>query len=230
MIQDIKDNKYGLLTVIEYTGEKSSSGNAKWKCLCECGNTIVATAGDLKTGHIKSCGCLLKNIHKRTNEYDLSGTYGIGYFRSTKGEFYFDKEDFNKIKEFCWRRTGGYVKTSVNINGSHKDIHMHRLILGINNPKIIIDHVNGCKNDNRKCNLRIATPSQNSINKGKNKNNTTGYKGVSPNGKGYMARIKKDGRTYYLGTYSTAKEASEARNRVEHEMFLDFAYKKEGGI
>ena len=71
------------------------------------------------------------------------------------------------------RGGGGYIKTSTNINSVHQDISMHRFIMGITDSKIRIDHINGNKKDNRKSNLRIATASQNGINRGKNINNTT---------------------------------------------------------
>lgn len=227
MIQDIAGNKYGKLTVLRYTGEKNKAGNAKWECLCSCENKTIATAGDLKSGRVKSCGCLLYNVHKRQNGYDLSGEYGIGYLRRTNDVFYFDKEDFDKVKEHCWRCDGGgYIKTSTNTNSVHQDISMHRFIMGITDSKIRIDHINGNKKDNRKSNLRIATASQNGINRGKNINNTTGFKGVSRNGHGYMARIKKDGKTFYLGTFSTPEKANEVRIKSEKEMFREFAFEE----
>ena len=92
MIQDITGNKYGELTVLRYTGEKNKAGNVKWECLCSCGNKTIVSAGDLKSGRVKSYGCLLYNVHKRQNRYDLSGEYGIGYLRGTNDVFYFDKD------------------------------------------------------------------------------------------------------------------------------------------
>ena len=42
-----------------------------------------------------------------------------------------------------------------------------------------VDHVNGDKRDNRLENLRLVTKSQNGMNRGPNKNNTTGLKGLT---------------------------------------------------
>ncbi|WP_252233758.1 HNH endonuclease [Clostridium sp. ZS1] len=54
---------------------------------------------------------------------------------------------------------------------------MHRFIMNPPSNKLI-DHINGNKLDNRKCNLRIVNKSQNAMNSKKPKNNTSGVKGV----------------------------------------------------
>ena len=53
---DLTNQKYGLLTVLEY----SHTNNKKriWKCQCECGNIIYVTGSNLVTRHTSSCGCL----------------------------------------------------------------------------------------------------------------------------------------------------------------------------
>ncbi len=52
--------KFGRLTVIK-EAEKIDS-NARWVCLCECGNTVIAITAKLKNGHVKSCGCYRRDI------------------------------------------------------------------------------------------------------------------------------------------------------------------------
>ena len=42
-----------------------------------------------------------KELFSKTNKYDLSGEYGIGY-DSNGQKFYFDLEDYDKIKNYCW--------------------------------------------------------------------------------------------------------------------------------
>jgi hypothetical protein len=39
---------------------------------------------------------------KKFNQYDLSGSYGIGYCSNTNNPFYFDLEDYDLIKDYCW--------------------------------------------------------------------------------------------------------------------------------
>ena len=49
--------KYNKLTVIEIIDKE---GNIKWKCKCDCGNTYIYYAKYIKSGYIKSCGCINK--------------------------------------------------------------------------------------------------------------------------------------------------------------------------
>lgn len=59
--------KFGRLTVQEW------AGNGKWKCLCECGNTILVQTDNLKSGNTKSCGCYQKEQTSKVNFKDLTG-------------------------------------------------------------------------------------------------------------------------------------------------------------
>ena len=57
-IINLVGHKYGILTVISYEGkDKKYSNITLWKCLCECGNKIIARQSNLRNGHTKSCGC-----------------------------------------------------------------------------------------------------------------------------------------------------------------------------
>jgi hypothetical protein len=46
------------LTKIKDSGKRSKHGQVFWLCECDCGNTLLVRARDLKTGHTRSCGCL----------------------------------------------------------------------------------------------------------------------------------------------------------------------------
>lgn len=77
---------------------------------------------------------------------------------------------------------------------------------------VSIDHINGDGTDNRACNLREATLSQNQYNRRMSVANSTGLKGVSRrrDSDKFFAFIKEGGRSKYLGRYNTAEEASAA--------------------
>lgn len=74
-IKDITGDKSGKLTAIKPTGEKSNNGDMIWEFLCDCGNSIENTIGAFNCGHVRSCGCLLKDIMKnRANYHGMKGT------------------------------------------------------------------------------------------------------------------------------------------------------------
>lgn len=72
-----------------------------------------------------------------------------------------------------------------------------------------LDHRNGIKNDNRLDNLRIAARLGNATNRGKFKNNTSGYKGVSycKRSLKWSAHVQADKQQRHLGYFSTPEEA-----------------------
>ena len=81
-----------------------------------------------------------------------------------------------------------------------------------------IDHINQIKNDNRISNLRDLTHQENSFNRGEQKNNTSGFKGVSeiPSGK-WKAQIQVNGKKIYLGLFNTREAASMAYQKAKEK-------------
>lgn len=88
-----------------------------------------------------------------------------------------------------------------------------------------IDHMDRNPRNNAWSNLRLCTSSQNKINRGLQRNNTTGIKGVHFNRarKLYEASYGLNGRVHYLGGYETLEAAAEARRAAERAHFGDFA-------
>lgn len=65
--KDLTGQTFGLLTVarrapnyISKTGQE-----AVWHCHCECGNELDVRAGQLRSGHTKSCGCFQKKGRRK---------------------------------------------------------------------------------------------------------------------------------------------------------------------
>lgn len=56
---DLTGATFGRLTVIKRV-ENSKHNAAQWLCKCECGETVVVSSNNLRTGHSKSCGCARK--------------------------------------------------------------------------------------------------------------------------------------------------------------------------
>lgn len=81
-----------------------------------------------------------------------------------------------------------------------------------------IDHVNGVKDDNRLSNLRLATHRENHQNRARNKNNKSGFLGVSPiNGK-WRAQIMADGKKLALGCFDAPEAARDAYLAAKAEL------------
>ena len=166
---------------------------------------------------------------KKPNRYiiDKKLGYGIGITTNTNKEFYFDLEDYDKIKKCSWSENDQQYIVTYSIN-RRKAIRLHRYILDVYESSTpIIDHKNNLKYDNRKENLRFATQQTNQINRKENHNNLLGVKGVSfdkRNNK-YIARISINGKNIYLGQFNNLLEAKKAREEAEIKYFGEFSYK-----
>jgi len=96
-----------------------------------------------------------------------------------------DDEDFEKVSVFTWRRrperhTTGYaftVRRDLNTpevkRGKLRYILMHRFILGLKDPKVVVDHKNHNGLDNRRENIRPCTHAENMANRRKKITNPT---------------------------------------------------------
>lgn len=101
---------------------------------------------------------------------------------------------------------------------------MHRVIA--NTPAgVFTDHVDGDTLNNQCSNLRDATNAQNLQNRGKQQNNTSGYKGVSwHKGHGaFGATIGDDNNLRHLGYFATAEDAARAYDKAARELHGEFA-------
>lgn len=119
-------------------------------------------------------------------------------------------------------RVNGY--RYVGIDGSH--YLEHRLIWLFAHgawPAHQIDHINCEKTDNSLANLREATPGQNLANSPVQKNNFSGFKGVSRSRKHWRARINFQGKFVYLGVFSTPEAAHAAYVDASQKLYGDFA-------
>lgn len=76
---DLTGQRFGRLTVVE-RAENSKSGKARWVCRCDCGETIIAFAYNLKRGNTQSCGCWQKvqaSISNRSHGESKTRLYKI---------------------------------------------------------------------------------------------------------------------------------------------------------
>lgn len=211
---DLAGQKFGLLTVVERV-DSTKSGGTKWLCVCDCGKKIVAATGNLKRGHTKSCGCIRKG-----NNYTFFNDYCIGEDKRGR-KFTIDLEDYKTVSLYTWNQNSktGYWSAP-------KGLYLHSLIMNTQKEKgQVIDHIDGNPSNNRKSNLRICTVSENGFNRSKQKNNTSGVKGVSWDKKSqkWLAQIMSNCKQYRIGLFDTIKEASDAYDAKAIELHGEFA-------
>jgi two-component SAPR family response regulator len=135
-----------------------------------------------------------------------------------------DDEDYEYLSQWKWHLSRfGYA-----VRKPKEQIYMHRVIM--NTPAgMSTDHINKDKTDNQKVNLRICTTSENMMNRDKQKNNTSGYKGVFWHERAgrWRAQIRLNRKSIHLGLFDTPEEACEKYKQAEKEYFGEFAYQNE---
>ena len=130
-----------------------------------------------------------------------------------RSEIVVDPEDQHIVDAHTWHTVNGYYQ-------SGEGIYLHRYIIDSE----FVDHKDGNGLNNKRDNIRPATKSQNSMNKGKHSDNTTGYKGVVAHvDGGFQAQIMYDGKQKYLGLYSSKEKAALAYNKAALEYHGEFA-------
>lgn len=142
---------------------------------------------------------------------------------------------------FTWRIKVSSQKLAGSVAGTNKDgytaIGVNRKIYQAHRlawlyahgkwPDKHIDHINGERNDNKISNLREYDDLQNSRNRGKQWNNTSGYKGVAWHKRDnkWHAQCMINRIQHYVGSFNTAEQAADAYRKFARKNFGEF-YKK----
>ncbi len=126
--------------------------------------------------------------------------------------------DWAAVRKHRWHFYDRYVEATID----GKTVKLSRFILNAPSNKFV-DHRNGDRLDNRRCNLRFCTRSQNQWNRKRNVNSTSGHKGVSEIKSGnFRARVQVKGKRFHLGVFKTALEAQKARQSFAKEKHGSF--------
>lgn len=143
-----------------------------------------------------------------------------------------DDEDAERVGKYKWSLVPGYstdyAKSYDRRVGNDAFQPLHRFIL---HPPmdVAVDHINGNGLDNRRCNLRLATPSENGQNRfnirPESADKTSRFKGVHWSGSqsAWLAGITLNGQRQYLGRFQDEIEAGLAYDAAALELFGRFA-------
>lgn len=137
-----------------------------------------------------------------------------------------DSDDFAKVSEYKWYGRRGKNGTIYATSTLHKNVHMHRHILGVNNPKEFVDHIDHDGLNNTKSNLRIVNNSQNMQNMRPNKNTSSKFKGVYWNSEKmkWTTQIRINGKTKHIGHFAEEIEAAKRYNEMAIKHYGEYAF------
>ena len=132
-----------------------------------------------------------------------------------------DTEDYDRLKGYNYfvnkpiakKHDRFYFIRNFYVDGRRTITSLHRDIMGcVMGDDRIVDHISGNTLDNRRCNLRLCTNTENCRNSRINRSNTSGVKGVywHKASNKWMARINYNGSIIYLGTFADINDAATA--------------------
>lgn len=139
-----------------------------------------------------------------------------------------DDDDYERLSKHRWRAKGDrstfYAYTDIYVGDKRKMVSMHSMVINLEG-KPQVDHIDHNGLNNQKTNLRAATHAENQRNRGKEKGNTSGFKGVSwHKGAGkWQASIRIDGKLVNMGVWETKEEAARAYDRAAKSKHGAFA-------
>jgi hypothetical protein len=120
---------------------------------------------------------------------------------------------------------GGYHHVSLSKNGKRKNLQVHRLVLiaFVPNPdnKPMCDHIDRNRTNNCLYNLRWSTCSENNINTGISKRNTSGHRNISWNKsiKKFVVKIKRNRKTKHHGSFENIEDAIDHRDQLMNTIY-----------
>ena len=134
-----------------------------------------------------------------------------------------DECDYDRVSELRWwpriDKNATYAFSQI----ERKTIYLHRFIVGPD-PDNRVDHINHDGLDNRRCNLRICTNSENLRNRsGLAATNRSGFLGIETMRDGsFRATLSDHGKNVHVGVFRVAQEAAIARDIAARKLYGDF--------
>lgn len=125
----------------------------------------------------------------------------------------YDDIDQGLVEQYKWSVDKGYVRS--------RHLYLHRLILGITDPKIQVDHIDHNPFNNQRSNLRLCSHSENQRNRIK-RNGSSVFKGVTRRRGRFAASITYENRKYYLGLFRSEITAAKVYDNASTKLHGEF--------
>lgn len=202
--------------IVDVVLSDSGKRNARFVAECTiCGSQRIRTLSSIKYKKSECCYDCPPDY-----KFTVNGDYAVGHLADGT-EFMIDAEDTSLVEKHYWYINGnGYLFRR---DAKTRELfYMHRVILGLTpDDDRVVDHLNHNKLDNRKCNIRIVTQSENCMNNIQRCSNTNGYTGVriSKNGENFISKIEQGGICYELLKTHSIEDAAQAYNIAADYLF-----------
>lgn len=198
---DIAGRRFGKLTAIRPTEERSARGSTIWLCRCDCGKEVHAEAGQLISGNRKSCGCL---SHPPVKDF-----VGKRFGKLTVTEYAGKEAGMHRWKCVCDCGRETIVGQSLLQSGRTKSCGCLQASTYKDNRKLM---------EGTSVAALLASKGGRLI-----KSNKSGHNGVYLDKRRglWVAQITFQGKTKYLGAYEKLEQAVKARQMGE-EIFDKF--------
>lgn len=133
-----------------------------------------------------------------------------------------DDADYEALRQHRWCLQGQNKYVARRVNG--EIVFLHRLLANVP-AGMWVDHINGNKLDNRRCNLRAVTPQQNCQNRKKAAGRSSKYIGVTFHkvARKWQAHIRLDGHLKYIGLFDKEEDAAQAYDARAKESRGEYA-------
>lgn len=206
---DIAGQRFVRLVAVAFAG-RNSHGDAQWHCQCDCGGTVVTRLSYIRNGHTRSCGCLQKETRaERVRANTIHNQARMGLRTLTYNSWRAMRDRCLSPGHPAWPNYGG---SGITVCDRWAVFENFLADMGERPRGHTIDRVD---NDLGYApgNCRWANLSEQALNR-RLKIGVSGFRGVTPEKRGWSAKIYRDGKRYRLGVFLTPEDASAAYYRA----------------
>jgi len=160
---------------------------------------------------------IVSKLDNTSNINKLKNNNGNYYYLINDNEIIIDKDMYYLMYKYPWYICEeGYIR--------YNKFELSRFIMNCTDANLVVDHINGNTFDNRRCNLRVITQAQNTINKASLANSSSKYIGVYWNKQKqkWHSKIQVDGQTIHLGYFDRESDGALARDYATKKYYKNF--------